>query len=142
MPRDSYLESRVLAADSVELIHILYEHTLTQLRVARAAMAANDTRGCCSAICKALAAIGELETSLDYNAGGSISRNLARLYGYMRKRLTEANLKREQGPLAEVESLMRTLDEGWTAMQHATAVPAALAYSQAVTDTPEHAWNA
>ena len=142
MPKDPYLESRVLAADSVELIHILYEHTLTQVRAARSAVAANDIRGRSEAICKALAAIGELEISLDHDAGGSISRNLARLYRYMRKRLTDANVKREQGALAEVESLIRTLDEGWTAMQHTSAPRPAPAYSQAVTEAPEHTWSA
>jgi flagellar protein FliS len=142
MPKDTYLESRVLAADSVELIHLLYEHTLTQVRTARAALAVHDIRGRSQAICKALAAIGELETSLDHNAGGSISRNLARLYRYMRKRLTDANVAREQGALAEVEGLIRTLDEGWTAMQHATTLPAASAYSRAATEILEHAWSA
>ena len=142
MPKDSYLESRILAADPVELIHILYEHALTQVRAAYAAQAAKDIRGSAEAICKALGAIGELEASLDHNAGGSISRNLGNLYRYMRKRLTDANMKREHGALTEVESLIRTLDEGWTAMQHATALRAAPAYSHAVADTLEHAWSA
>ena len=31
MPRNTYLESRILAADPVELIHILDEHTLAQV---------------------------------------------------------------------------------------------------------------
>jgi flagellar protein FliS len=142
MQRDSYLESRVLAADPVELIHILYEHTLTQVRAARTARASNDIRGGSQAICKALKAIGELEAALDHNAGGSISRNLARLYRYMRRRLTDANVRRDQSALAEVESLILTLDEGWTAMQHATALPAAPAYTLAATETLEHAWSA
>jgi flagellar protein FliS len=142
MPRDSYLESRILSADSVELIHLLYEHTLTQVRAARSAIAANDVPSRSEAICKALAAIGELESSLDHNAGGAISRNLARLYRYMRKRLTDANVKREQGALAEVESLIRTLDEGWTAMQHAAAPRPAPAHFQEAAETMEHTWSA
>jgi flagellar protein FliS len=142
MPKDSYLESRILAADPVELIHILYEHALTQVRVARTAFATNDIRSRSQAICKALAAIGELETSLDYDAGGSISRNLAKIYRYIRKRLTDANVNREQGALAEVESLIRTLDDGWTAMQHAGTHGVVPAYSQGVTEALEHAWNA
>jgi flagellin-specific chaperone FliS len=60
----------------------------------------------------------------------------------MRKRLTDANVKREQGALAEVESLIKTLDEGWTAMHHAAAHRAAPAYSQDMTETLEHVWSA
>jgi flagellar protein FliS len=142
MPKDTYLESRILAADPVELIHILYEHALTQVRTAYAALAAKDHLGSSQAICKTLAAIGELEASLDHNAGGSISANLARLYRYMRKRLSDANAKREHEALAEVEALLRTLDEGWTAMQHATAMPSAPAYTHEAMETLEHAWSA
>ena len=142
MPKDSYLESRILAADPVELIHILYESTLTQVRTAQAAMAANDISTRSQAICKALAAIGELEASLDHEAGGSVSRNLARLYRYTRKRLTDANVKRELRALVEVESLIRTLDEGWTAIRRAPALPATSPYSHDATESIEHAWSA
>ena len=142
MARDLYLESRVLAADPVELIHILYEHALMQVKLARAALREGNIAGRSQAISKALAALGELETSLDYNAGGSISRHLARLYQYMRRRLADGNVNREDRALAEVESLMRTLDEGWTAMQHATSAPAALPYSYAVTEPVAHFWSA
>ena len=61
MPRDPYLESRVLAADPVELIHILYEHALVQVRSARAALRDGNIAGRSQAISKALAALGELE---------------------------------------------------------------------------------
>ena len=80
MPKDTYLESRVLAADPVELIHILYEHALLQVRLARGAMKAGDIPARARAINKTLAILGELEGSLDFNAGGSITENLARLY--------------------------------------------------------------
>jgi len=142
MPRDAYLESRVLGADPVELIHILYEHTLEQVKSARAALAAGDIAGRAQAVTKALAALGELEGSLDHNAGGSISGRLARLYQYMRKRLVEGSVKREDKALAEVEALLRTLDEGWTAMQHATSAPAVPPYSYAAAESVAHAWSA
>jgi flagellar protein FliS len=142
MPRDPYLESRVLAADPVELIHILYEHVLVQVKLGRAALRDGDIAGRSQAISKALAALGELEGSLDYNAGGSISQNLARLYQFMRKRLVDGNLKQDDAALAKVESLMQTLDEGWTAMQHAASAPTALPSSHAVAETVAHSWSA
>ena len=141
MPIDPYLESRILAADPVELIHILYEHALTQVKLARVAFAENNIPGRCQAISKTLAALCELECSLNLDAG-SISQNLARLYQYMRKRLLEATMKRDAGTVAEVESLLRTLDEGWTAMQHAESAPAELLYSSYVADAAAHCWSA
>ena len=121
--KDLYLENRVMAADAVELIHLMYEHALVQVRLARTALASEDVAGRSKAVSKVLAILGELEGSLNYEAGGSISHNLARLYQYMRRRVVEANVKQEDGGLAEVESLMQTLNEGWTAMRHATAAP-------------------
>lgn len=142
MPRDAYLESRVLAADPVELIHILYEHLMLQVKSARAALREGNTARRFQAISKALAALTELEGSLNHEAGGSISQNLARLYQYMRKRLVESNLKGDDAALAKVQSLIQTLDEGWTAMQHATSVLAVLPYSHAVAETAAHSWSA
>jgi flagellar protein FliS len=142
MPIDPYLESRVLAADPVELIHILYEHALVQVRLARAALRDGNIAGRFQAISKVLATLGELEGSLDYNTSGSISQNLARLYQYMRKRLLYGNLKRDDAALAKVESLIETLDEGWTAMQHATSAPAVLPYAHAAAEAVAHSWSA
>jgi len=142
MPRDPYLESRVMAADAVELIHILYEHTLLQVRLARNAIPNGNIAARFQAVSKVLAALGELEGSLDYKAGGSISQNLGRLYRYIRKRLVEGNLKRDDAALAEVESLIQTLDEGWTAMQHRMCAPATPSYPHAAPESSACSWSA
>jgi flagellar protein FliS len=142
MAKDFYLESRVLTADAVELIHILYEHVLTQVKAAGAALAVGDIGARARAIGKALEALGELEGSLDHKAGGVISQNLAQLYQYMRKRLLDASLKRDGAALVEVESLIRTLDEGWTAMRHAASIPAAAPYLGAGVESTAQCWSA
>ena len=118
-----YLKNRILAADAVELIHLLYEHAMAQISAARVSMACGDVPGRSQAISKALAILGELEGSLDHSAGGAISQNLASLYQYMRRRLIDANVNKDAAALPEVESLFRTLDEGWTGMQKASARP-------------------
>jgi flagellar protein FliS len=116
MWKDVYLENRVLTADPLELVHILYEHTLTMVQDARQHLAAGDIPGRGKAISRALAAVEELDGSLDRHAGGSLSRNLAGLYQYMRLRLLTANIQQQDAPLAEVEKLLRTLDEAWSAI--------------------------
>jgi len=113
MWNDAYLESRVLSADPLELIHILYEHTLRMVRDARWHLAEGDITGRGKATSRAIAALTELDLSLDRKAGGSISRNLAELYHYMRCRLLEANIQQTDAPLAEVETLVQTLTEAW-----------------------------
>ena len=117
MPNDRYLEQRVLSADPIELIQILYEHAIDLVREARTALAAGDIVARSKAISRTIGVLGELSGSLDREAGGAISENLAALYQYMRTRLTVANLKQEDGPLAEVESLLDTLGGAWKAIR-------------------------
>ncbi|MGP8247639.1 MAG: flagellar export chaperone FliS [Bryobacteraceae bacterium] len=124
MRRKSYLESRILTADPVELIQILYEHALIEVRNARACQREGDIAGRAKSVTKLLAILGELEASLNHKVGGSISQNLSRLYQYMRRKLLEASVTRQTAPLDEVESLLETLNEGWSAIQHKTAAPA------------------
>lgn len=121
MVKDPFLEHRVSTADPIELIGMLYEHALHTTREARLSLASRNIPARAAAISRTVSILGELEGSLDHSAGGSLSRNLATLYQYMRKRLTQANLEQEDAPLAEVESLLKTLSEGWSTIRPARA---------------------
>ena len=124
MWKDAYLETRIMSADPVELIHILYEHTLAMVQDARQHLAARDIAARSNSISRAIAAIDELDGSLDRQTGGSISANLANLYQYMRLRLLTANIQQQDAPLAEVEKLLRTLGEAWSAIRTNAQPPA------------------
>jgi flagellar protein FliS len=113
MWKDAYLTSRVMSAAPIELVHMLYEYAVQLVQDARRSLAAGDIAARSQAISRTIVVLAELETSLDHERGGSISQNLARLYEYMRFRLTYANVKQEAGPLTEVEELLKTLDEAW-----------------------------
>src|ERR1039457_4689762 len=110
---DTYLESRVLSADPIELVRMLYREATRAVGDARRHLAAGDIAARARSITQASAAVIELATSLDYERGGKISANLAQLYDYMLRRLTEANLQQSDQPLEEVLRLLATLSEGW-----------------------------
>ena len=109
----AYLETRVLSADPVDLIAMSYEFATLRVHEARNALENRDIAERSRAISKAIAILGELESSLDYKLGGEIAYNLGRLYRYMTERLTQANVQQMDGPLAEVESLLETVGEAW-----------------------------
>jgi flagellar protein FliS len=67
-----------------------------------------------------IAIIGELQCSLDHGAGGEIAANLARLYHYMRERLTNANSEQSDAPLAEVSRLLESLGDAWRTINTAS----------------------
>lgn len=113
MNTDAYLESKVLSADAVGLIGVLYESALDSVCDARERLKATDIAARSKAISKALDIIDLLNASLDHQSGGDISHNLARLYEYIRQRLLDANLSQAEEPLAEVSGLLTTLAEAW-----------------------------
>jgi flagellar protein FliS len=117
----AYLESRILSADPVELIAILYEHAILSVEEAREHLAKKEIAQRARKISKAIAIVSELDSSLNHSIGGEMSRNLARLYQYMRERLTAANIQQADAPLAEVESLLNTLAQGWEGVKRAVA---------------------
>jgi len=67
-------------------------------------------------ILRAEAVLQELRDNLDLESGGEIAENLAKLYDYHLRRLFEANMRKDETALAEVEGLVMTLREGWAEM--------------------------
>jgi len=112
----AYLETRILSASPLELVNILYEHAILEVAEARQHLAEGDIAARCRSVLKAIMIIGELQSSLDHDAGGEIAANLGRLYQYMRERLTAGNVQQSDAPLAEVMRLLESLGDAWRAI--------------------------
>jgi len=121
---DIYMEERVLAADPLELVHLLYQGCVSAVRDARQHLAEGAILARARAISKAGDILSELTSSLDYERGGDISRQLDELYGYMQRRLVDANCHQSDEPLAEVETLLATLQEAWDGVRRTNKPPA------------------
>ena len=131
---DAYLENRVLSADPIELVRMLYQAAEGAVRGARRHLAAGDIGARSAAIAKSCDILAELTGSLDRDRGGEIASRLSRLYDYMTRRLVEANTLQQDAPLAEVLGLLATLAEAWDgvkqAAQPAASAPAANPWAQ------------
>jgi len=114
---DAYLESRVLSADPIELVNLLYQACKGAVRDARHYLANGEIALRSRSITKACEIVIELTTSLDHSRGGEISQRLAQLYDYMLRRLMEANIQQSDVPLAEVLGLLSTLSEAWEGLK-------------------------
>ncbi|MEX2261286.1 MAG: flagellar export chaperone FliS [Bryobacteraceae bacterium] len=110
---DSYLEGKVLGADGLELVRILYRLAIESVEDASSALKTGDAAARAGSISRVQSALTELIASLDQQRGGELSRNLGNLYAYMHGRLCEAHIERQREPLEEVASLLRTLYAGW-----------------------------
>jgi flagellar protein FliS len=114
---NAYLESRVLSADPVELVHMLYQACVQAVRGARQHLAQDEIAERSRCINRACEILMELNGALDHRRGGDLSSRLAQLYDYMQTRLLEANIQQNDGPLAEVVRLLTTLGEAWEGVQ-------------------------
>jgi flagellar secretion chaperone FliS len=108
-----YLEQEILSANPLQLVHILYQASITELREARRNMASRDIAAKCRNLTKASELVGELLSALDLDLGGEIAVRLKALYEYMLSRLLVANLRNLDEPIVETIALLSTLDEGW-----------------------------
>jgi len=121
---DAYVETRVLAADPLELVRLLYQTAIGSVRDARRFLVEGKIAERSRSISKACDIVIELNAALDHARGGQISRRLAALYEYILHRLLEANQKQNDQPLADVLGLLSTLSEAWEGIRPA-AEPAA-----------------
>ena len=65
---------------------------------------------------KAQSILTELQSGLNFEAGGEFARTMNRLYDYHNRRLLEANVRKRVEPVIEVERLVRELRDAWAQM--------------------------
>ena len=112
-PYSSSLETRVHSATRLELVVMLYDGAIEAVESARGHLAGGRIKERSLAITKAAEILNELSQSLDCAPGDELSVRLASLYTYMRGLLLDANIRQADEGLAETESLLKTLREGW-----------------------------
>ncbi|MCU0793099.1 MAG: flagellar export chaperone FliS [Opitutaceae bacterium] len=117
----AYQAQSILTASPGQLVLLMYDGALRFLAQARAAFALPEDdftriQKINTSLVRAQAILAELRANLDFASGGEIATNLDRLYDYHLRRLHEANLRKDESAVAEVEGLVRTLRDGWAEM--------------------------
>lgn len=117
----AYQTQAILTASPGQLVLLMYDGALRFMAQARAAFALPEDnysriQSINTSLLRAQAVLAELRANLDLKAGGELAANLDRLYDYHLRRLQEANLRKDEAPVIEVETLVRSLREGWAEM--------------------------
>lgn len=112
----AYRENAVTTQSRGRIIVLLYDGAIKFLRQAVDCLQQEDWAGKGVFINKAIAIIDELDTSLDTENGGEIAGNLRRLYDFMRRRLSQANMQRDPKAVEEVIALLEDLNGAWKAI--------------------------
>ena len=111
---NQYREQSVLTAGPGELVLMLYDGCLKQIRLARLAINENMAPERNNALQKAQEIVSELINSLDFDY--ELSDSLYALYDYFLNELITANVENSTNRLDSIESLLVELRDTWEQM--------------------------
>jgi len=89
----AYQDCEAMTQSKGRLIVLLYDGAIKFMKLAIKELEANNYQAKGRYINKALGMINELNAILDINAGGETASNLRKIYCFMTKHLTKANIK-------------------------------------------------
>jgi len=111
---EAYRQTEARSRSPLELVVMLYDGALRFVTEAIEADASRQLARRGKAISKALAIIGELQSTLNVASGGDVALELDRLYSYIQARLLDVAMKKDVSALPEVQRLLLTLRDAWT----------------------------
>src|SRR5215467_8303411 len=124
-PSTVYQEMEVTTANNLKLVVLLYQGAIRFLTEAKVFIEKRNVAGKAHAVDRALAILGELQSTLKLEEGGEIAASLDRLYVYMMDRVLEASSRLDVAPLDEVVKLLRLLNSAWAEIAEKADRPSA-----------------
>lgn len=106
-------EAQVATADPGELVAMLYDGARRFVDRAAAALAAGNYAEESRAVARAQAILAHLASTLNFEAGGEIARNLAALYDYWQWRLAQGLIRKDAAAFAEVSEALADFHATW-----------------------------
>lgn len=110
------VQSEVHDASPHRLIQMLIDGGLSRIAQARGALERGQVAAKGMAIGKAVAIMGGLQSALNMDVGGELSRNLDRLYTYISARLVEASATNNVAMMDEASALLAEIKSAWDAI--------------------------
>jgi flagellar protein FliS len=110
---NQYRQMAVKTASPGQILLMLYEGAIKNVKLASQAIDRKDMNAKGIHIGKTHDIINELTSTLNFEVGGDIARNLERLYNFMVEQLLKANIESSKEQLMTVQKLLETLLDGW-----------------------------
>ena len=106
-------QSGVESASATQLITMLLDGALERVARAQGHMERGELPEQGEVIGKVIDIVASLDSYLDHDKGGEVSKTLESLYDYIVRQLYQANLKNDVSVLEEVASLLTEVRAGW-----------------------------
>ncbi|MGH1344466.1 MAG: flagellar export chaperone FliS [Nannocystales bacterium] len=116
---NAYKTVGVQSASPQRILDEVFQRIELDCQRAITAIESNDVKARCEQLSHAIKLIGALEVSLDSELAPELCENLIGLYGYIRARLVDANLKPAVEPVQEAMDLVREVHSSFQAAQKA-----------------------
>jgi len=113
-------KSRAQQASPYQLVAMLFQKLLDNIATAKGAISQNNLSKKGTEISNAIAIIGVLEGSLDFEQGGEVSENLASLYKFCSEQLLIASTNNDIEKLEEVIKVLLPIKSGWDSIPFET----------------------
>jgi flagellar protein FliS len=107
----------------LELVVMLYDGAIRFLTQAKDAHGRGDLRARAAGVSRALAIVGELQSTLDVERGQAVAEELDRLYQYITTRLLQVTLNGDVTALEESARLLGHLREAWSEVSGSVSAP-------------------
>jgi len=109
-------KSTAQEASPYQLVNMLLQKSLGNIATAKGAISQNNFAKKGTELSNAIAIIGVLESSLDFEQGGEVSNNLASLYKFCCEELLVASTNNDIDKLEEVIQILLPIKAGWDAI--------------------------
>ena len=106
-PYESYKKQSIMTMTPGDMLLTLYDEILKQGETAKVAMERKEYGDVNRALQKAQRILSHLKATLDFKY--DIAKNLNALYDYFIRRLVDANMHKENGPIDEVLPMIEEL---------------------------------
>lgn len=110
------IAGRTAEADGHALVGLLYEELGRALRAAGWAAANRHYAMRSDKSARALAILFALEAGLDFDAGGDVSRTLARLYAGARQNVVDASMGQQAAPFDAIADSLAEIAAAWASV--------------------------
>ena len=134
--KKAYRQNQLEGLPAERITLMLFDGAIKFIRAAHEACLNDDTAIRGERISRALAIIGELQATLDFDRGGDIAKNLNGLYDYLTRELLKANLEKNAELLAHLIQVLEEIRSGWAEMVEVVAQQRTEGTTEAAADDP------
>jgi flagellar secretion chaperone FliS len=146
----TYRENAVRGATPLELVVILFDAALDDMRRAASAAKASDIEERAAAVRHAMLVLQQLQGTLDFEKGGQVARQFEQFYNLVRSKLLEAQLRNSPELMQQQIQFMSEVRDCWAEAEKqlnprpsaSAVIPAPPAQGGLEDEGPTSTWSA